>query len=133
MNVFSITLEILKIVVISHIYSDHSGGLSDILRLNKTAELFLPNSFKGTFLGRRITIVQEDTVQICENVFSTGEIEAIEQALVLRTKKGVFVLTGCSHPAMKSILGTASKIGKLYGIAGGFHGFHDLRHTKAYR
>jgi len=130
MNVLGIAPETLRIIVISHAHGDHTGGLSDILRLNKTAELFLPNSFKGTFPGRRITIVQEDTVQICENVFSTGEIEAIEQALVLRTKKGIFVLPGCSHPAMKSILGAASKIGELYGIAGGFHGFHDFEAFK---
>jgi len=36
------------------------------------------------------------------------------------------VVTGCSHPAMRSILGAASKFGKPYGIAGGFHGFHDF-------
>jgi len=28
---------------------------------------------------------------------------------------------------MRSILGAASNFGEVYGIAGGFHGFHDFR------
>ena len=114
------------IIVISHAHGDHTGGLSEILRINKTAELYLPSSFWGAFPGRKVTIVKKDAVQICENVFSTGEIEGIEQSLALKTNKGIFVVTGCSHPRMRSILGAASKFGKLYGIAGGFHGFRDF-------
>ena len=37
------------------------------------------------------------------------------------------MVTGCSHPAMRGILGAASEFGKVYGIAGGFHGFHDFK------
>ncbi len=114
------------IIVISHVHGDHTGGLSEILRMNKTAELYLPSSFSKAFSGRKVTIV-EDAIQICKNVFSTGELEGIEQSLILKTGKGIFVVTGCSHPAMRSILGAASKFGKLYGIAGGFHGFHDFK------
>jgi len=114
------------IIVISHAHGDHTGGFSEILRINRTAELYLPSSFWGTFPGRKVTIVKKGAIQICENVFSTGELEGIEQSLVLKTNKGIFVVTGCSHPAMRGILGAASKFGKLYGIAGGFHGFHDF-------
>lgn len=114
------------IIVISHAHGDHTGGLSEILRISKTAELYIPSSFLGTFSGRKVTTVKKDAVQICENVFSTGEIEGIEQSLAIKADKGIFVVTGCSHPAMRSILGAASKFGKPYGIAGGFHGFHDF-------
>ena len=114
------------IIVISHAHGDHTGGLSEILRMNKTAELYLPSSFWGAFPGRKVTTVGKDAIQICENVFSTGELEGIEQSLVLKTDKGIFVVTGCSHPAMRSILVAASKFGKLYGIVGGFHGFRDF-------
>ncbi|MBN2185971.1 MAG: hypothetical protein JW732_00755 [Dehalococcoidia bacterium] len=41
--------------------------------------------------------------------------------------KGIFVVTGCSHLAMQSILGATSKLGRLYGIADGFHDFHDFK------
>lgn len=114
------------IIVISHAHGDHTGGLSEILKRNETAELYLPSSFRRGFAGRKVTMVKE-AIQIRENVFSTGELEGMEQSLVLKTGKGIFVVTGCSHPPMRGILAAASKFGKLYGIAGGFHGFRDFK------
>ncbi|MCK4369365.1 MAG: MBL fold metallo-hydrolase [Dehalococcoidales bacterium] len=116
----------IEAIVISHAHGDHTGGLSEILRVNEMAELFLPASFGMTFPGRRVTMVR-DAMQIGKDVFSTGTLEGIEQSLALQTEKGIFVLTGCAHPAMRNILGAASKFGKLCGIAGGFHGFQDFR------
>jgi len=115
------------VIVISHAHGDHAGGLSEILKRNKSAELYIPSSFKSAFPGRKVTIVSKDTVQICQNVFSTGELEGIEQALALKTEKGIFVVTGCAHPRMRDILEAASKFGEVYGIAGGFHGCHDFK------
>ena len=112
-------------IMISHAHGDHTGGLSEILRLNEVAELYLPSSFRRAFPGRKVTMVK-DSVQIRENIFSTGELEGIEQSLALKVEKGIFVLTGCAHPALKSILGAAAEFGELYGIAGGFHGFRDF-------
>ena len=112
-------------IVISHAHRDHTGGLSQILKINGSAHLFLPSSFRGVLPRRKVTIV-EDAMEICANIFSTGELESIEQSLALKTDKGIFVVTGCAHPAIRSILSAASKFGKVYGIAGGFHGFHDF-------
>ena len=116
----------IEIIVISHAHGDHTGGLSQILKMNGSAQLFLSNSFRGVCPGRKVTMV-EDAMEICANVFSTGKLEGTEQSLALKTDKGIFVLTGCAHPAMRTILNAASKFGELYGIAGGFHGFHDFR------
>jgi len=126
MNELNIDPKNIKTIVISHAHGDHTGGLSEILRINEMAELFLPSSFRRAFPGRRVTMV-EDAIQIGEDVFSTGELEGIEQSLALKTEKGIFVVTGCAHPAMRNILGVASRFGKLYGIAGGFHGFHEFK------
>ena len=111
-------------IVISHAHCDHTGGLSEILRIKGVAELYLPSSFKRAFPGRKVTEVR-GPVQIRESIFSTGELEGVEQSLALKTAKGIFVLTGCAHSGMENVLAAAAKFGALYGIAGGFHGFHD--------
>jgi 7,8-dihydropterin-6-yl-methyl-4-(beta-D-ribofuranosyl)aminobenzene 5'-phosphate synthase len=114
-------------IVISHAHWDHTGGLSAVLGTNRTAELYLPGFQVNSFAGRKVTVVGSDSIQIREDVFSTGVLEGIEQSLVLRTSKGMFVVTGCAHPEMKGILERASKLGRVCGIAGGFHGFHDFK------
>lgn len=113
------------IIVISHAHGDHTGGLSEILRINGVAELYLPNSFSRAFPGRKVTRVK-GPVPICANIFSTGELEGVEQSLALKTDRGIFVLTGCAHPGVKNILDAATKFGEPYGIAGGFHGFNNF-------
>jgi len=114
------------IIVISHSHWDHTGGLPEILKENKTAELYIPDSFHISAKERKVTIVKE-AVQICQDVFSTGELEGVEQSLALKTDKGIFVVVGCSHPGVENILKAASKFGALYGIVGGLHGFRDFK------
>jgi 7,8-dihydropterin-6-yl-methyl-4-(beta-D-ribofuranosyl)aminobenzene 5'-phosphate synthase len=53
----------------------------------------------------------KDPVQIRENIFSTGELQGVEQSLALETAKGVFVLTGCAHSGTEMILAAAAKFG----------------------
>jgi 7,8-dihydropterin-6-yl-methyl-4-(beta-D-ribofuranosyl)aminobenzene 5'-phosphate synthase len=36
------------------------------------------------------------------------------------------MLTGCAHPGLERILAAAAEFGQLYGIAGGFRGFHNF-------
>jgi 7,8-dihydropterin-6-yl-methyl-4-(beta-D-ribofuranosyl)aminobenzene 5'-phosphate synthase len=115
----------ISIIVISHAHGDHTGGLSEICRINGIAELYLPSSFNRAFPGRKVTMGR-GPVKIRENIFSTGELNGVEQSLVLKTDRGIFVLTGCAHPGIESVLTAAARFGELYGIAGGFHGFHNF-------
>ena len=112
-------------VVISHPHHDHAGGLPAIMEANKDIELYLPQSFTGSVLSMNMTKVSEP-VQICPNIFSTGELGGIEQSLVINTSKGLLVVVGCSHPGVGNILDAASGFGKVYGIVGGFHGFNEF-------
>ena len=66
--------------MISHAHGDRTGGLSEILKINETAELYVPSSFRRAFPGRKLTIVGKDSIQICQDIFSTGELEGIEQS-----------------------------------------------------
>jgi len=113
------------IIVISHAHGDHTGGLSGILEINKEAEVYVPASFWGTIPGRKVVAVTSP-LQISERVFSTGELKSTEQSLALKTDKGILVLVGCSHPGVGNIIDAASRFGRVYGIIGGFHGFHDF-------
>jgi 7,8-dihydropterin-6-yl-methyl-4-(beta-D-ribofuranosyl)aminobenzene 5'-phosphate synthase len=113
------------IIVISHAHGDHTGGLRGILAVNKEAEIYVPASFGGAIPGRKVTTVTEP-LQISEEVFSTGELKGIEQSLAIKTDKGILVIVGCSHPGVGEIINSASRFGKVYGIIGGFHGFHDF-------
>ncbi len=113
------------IVVISHPHWDHVGGLQDIMEANRDAELYVPESFGSGISARKVTRIK-GAFQIRKNIFSTGELQGIEQSLAINTDKGVMVIVGCSHPGVGNILDAASRFGKIYGIAGGFHGFYDL-------
>ncbi len=115
----------IDIIVISHAHGDHTGGLSYILEENDHAEIYVPASVTATIPGRKITRVRE-SIQICENVFTTGELKGIEQSLCLDTDKGVVVIAGCSHPGVGEIIDAASRYGKVDGILGGFHGFRQF-------
>jgi len=112
-------------IVISHGHGDHIGGLFDLLEINKHAEIYVPASVVTKLLGRKVIMVGQ-SLQISEDIFSTGELQGIEQSLAIKTGKGILVVAGCSHPGVGAILAAASCHGKVYGIIGGLHGFHDF-------
>ncbi len=113
------------IVVISHSHGDHFGGLKDIMEANKDVELYLPQSFRGGISDKRITKIKEP-FEIRRGIFTTGELEGVEQSLVIDTDKGLVVVVGCSHPGVGKVLDAGARFGKIYGIVGGLHGFHDF-------
>ena len=113
------------IIFISHSHGDHTSGLQALLEVNGDAEIYIPSSLWIRLPGRKVTAVT-GPVQICAGVFSTGELKGIEQSLAVMTNKGIVVVTGCSHPGVSEILRVASRFGKISGIIGGLHGFHDF-------
>ena len=114
-----------EVIVVSHDHFDHTGGLADILAVNKDAEVYVPASFSGMIPGRKMVKVRE-SVRICDKVYTTGELNGIEQSLVVDTDGGVFIVAGCSHPGVGKIIDAASRYGRVNGILGGFHGFREF-------
>jgi len=111
-------------VFISHGHFDHTGGLSAFLKLNPYVTMYLPRSMGGAGGPENVIFVGEP-MEIHEDVFSTGELEHIEQSMAIRTDKGIVLITGCSHPRMEHILGAASQFGTVYAVIGGLHGFSE--------
>ena len=128
-------------VVLSHLHSDHVCGLPALLGECDDPIVFAPATLPDNLSTRaeglvagaiasareRAAAVIEVTepVQICEGVYSTGQIgtRIPEQALVIHTRAGLVVLTGCAHPGVVR-LATAAK--ELLGenillLIGGLH------------
>ena len=108
-------------IFISHYHLDHTGGLSMFLSVNNKVTLWFPPSFDESVNAKKIIKVNKP-MKLYEGIYSTGELEGIEQSLCIQTKKGIVVIVGCSHPKIDHILQTASRFGRVYGIIGGLHG-----------
>jgi len=108
-------------IFISHLHWDHTGGLSSFLQLNNKVKLWVPSYLSKEKNAREIIEAKTPT-KLYEGVYSTGELDGIEQSLCVETEKGIVIIVGCSHPKMEHILEKASQFGKVYGIIGGLHG-----------
>jgi len=117
-------------IVLSHIHGDHTGGLSGILEINSNPDVYLlssfPDDFKNKVKSYRANVVEVvGPVKISESVSTTGELGTWikEQALIVKTEKGLVVLTGCAHPGIVEMLREAKKITseEIYLVVGGFH------------
>jgi len=124
MKKLAIDPALIEEVFISHAHFDHVGGLSDFLEINKKAKIYIPPSFHE--LKNREVIILTEPTKIHENVFSTGELNGIEQSMGIKISKGIVLIVGCSHPKMSNILDSAKQFGKIYGIIGGLHGFSEF-------
>jgi len=112
-------------VFISHAHFDHVGGLSAFLNVKSDVTVYVPTSLRGVRGVKEVVSVSEP-LTIHENVFSTGELDHIEQSMAIKTDKGIVIIAGCSHPRMAHILKAASQFGKVYAIVGGLHGFSEF-------
>lgn len=111
-------------VFISHDHWDHTGGLSEFLRINPV-RVYIPSSCRNPESAKEVIKVKKP-LEIHENIYSTGEIKNIEQSLAVKTEKGVVLIVGCSHSGVKNILDVANKWGDVYALIGGLHGFKDF-------
>jgi 7,8-dihydropterin-6-yl-methyl-4-(beta-D-ribofuranosyl)aminobenzene 5'-phosphate synthase len=120
----------IDVIVLSHIHDDHTGGLTGFLQKNHNVTVFMPESFPKKFkenvqkYGAQVVDVNQP-LKICENVHSTGQLGILikEQALIIRTKAGLIVITGCAHPGIVKIVTTAKDLMKdeVLLVMGGFH------------
>jgi 7,8-dihydropterin-6-yl-methyl-4-(beta-D-ribofuranosyl)aminobenzene 5'-phosphate synthase len=126
----------IDVIVLSHIHGDHIGGLRSILERNPNVIVYFPKSFPESFkngmkgYGTKIVEVQEP-LKILENVYSTGELGTWikEQSLIVRTERGIIVITGCAHPGIVEIVKSAKGLigDEVLFVMGGYHLGYESR------
>ena len=121
MEILGIAPESIHQIFISHPHNDHIGGLTSFLKQNSSVKIWAPPCFTKNVEVEEIRYLSDPT-RLAQGLFSTGELEGIEQSLVVKTSKGLVIIAGCSHPPMSRILTAASLFGEVYGIIGGLHG-----------
>jgi len=127
----------IDIIVLSHLHQDHVGGLKGFLKENNRVKVYLPSSFSNSVKNEIASVGAEyidvsQKMKISEKIWTTGElgISIKEQSLLLKTEKGLIVVTGCAHPGIVNIVRKAKQMfpeEKIYLVLGGFHlfGFSD--------
>jgi len=122
-------------IVISHNHWDHISGLWDIILKNKNVTVYLcPNS--GETLKEKINdfgarvVEPPGFLKIKDRIYTTGEIigkydgqPMREQALVVSSRRGLVIITGCAHPGIVPMVEKVKdQFGeKIYMVMGGFH------------
>lgn len=119
-----------EVVVLSHAHYDHTGGLQSFLKENSVVVVWIGTTFPESIArmvvrhGAELENVRKPE-KICSGVYTTGEMGRgiAEQSLVVSTKNGAVLVTGCAHPGVLEIVRRAEEIvgQKIYLVIGGFH------------
>jgi 7,8-dihydropterin-6-yl-methyl-4-(beta-D-ribofuranosyl)aminobenzene 5'-phosphate synthase len=117
-------------VVLSHVHPDHTGGLFGLLEQQPDVEVYslasFPPRLKDGMARRGAKIVEvQDPQEVCANVSTTGQLgrRIKEQALIIRTHRGLVLVMGCAHPGVARMIGKVRSLcdeGILL-VLGGFH------------
>jgi 7,8-dihydropterin-6-yl-methyl-4-(beta-D-ribofuranosyl)aminobenzene 5'-phosphate synthase len=129
MNTLGVDPGQIQSVVLSHIHGDHIGGLNALLNTGIQPTIYIPPSFPSNYKNSLIQsspIVEVEPGQsIMEGILTTGEMgtNILEQALIIRTTKGMVIITGCAHPGVDQLVDRAVTLvgDPVYLVMGGFH------------
>ncbi len=130
MKKLKVNAQDINIVVLSHIHGDHTGGLWDVLEENNQIIVYLPFSFPESLKNRAYKMCKgvisvDKPAEICKEVWSTGELGTWikEQSLVINTRKGLVIISGCAHPGIVNIVKFVKSYfhKDVYLVMGGFH------------
>ncbi|RLD53854.1 MAG: MBL fold metallo-hydrolase [Bacteroidetes bacterium] len=112
-------------IFISNTDYDHMGGLYDLLNQVPVAGVYVPAT-TGHVRNAAIVIYIKEHLYLFRNIFSTGELRMgyhYEHSLLIKTKKGITIIVGCSRVGVKPILDAAKFYGKPYALIGGLRNF----------
>jgi 7,8-dihydropterin-6-yl-methyl-4-(beta-D-ribofuranosyl)aminobenzene 5'-phosphate synthase len=120
----------IDVVVLSHEHGDHTGGLWSFLDRYPDVTVVAPAGFSPEFFervkaaGARDQKIEAPTA-LGDGLWVTGAVggDIVEQSLVVETRRGLVVVTGCSHPGVVEITRKVREArGKpIHLVFGGFH------------
>lgn len=117
-------------LVYSHEHLDHVGGLTAFSAMKTGIPVIIPHSFTGSVISSMAKagynpLLVRNAALICNNLYTSGEFDfqIAEQCLVLDTRAGLVVMTGCAHPGIVRMLGEIKKSFNkdIVAVFGGFH------------
>jgi 7,8-dihydropterin-6-yl-methyl-4-(beta-D-ribofuranosyl)aminobenzene 5'-phosphate synthase len=135
MKQLNVNLSKIKHIVISHDHWDHRGGLQAILKEISGVNVYVCPGFAKRTKNRIQSwggkvIEAGKKKMISSGVWTTGEIGGTyksrympEQALLVKTNRGISIITGCAHPGIHVMVKSAEEaMSKSIEFAlGGFH------------
>ena len=144
-----IDLDTTNFVVLSHHHWDHTGGLK-FLNFKLKKKIIIHPLILKKLSPKDVSKLKNDfeiissakPLEFSKNIYYLGEIPRInsfekgkyendpmsdDSAIVIKTKDGTIVITGCSHSGICNICSYAKKITgqRLYAVIGGFHLFEE--------
>lgn len=110
-----ILLDNLDFVFLSHPHPDHTGGLNYIRSKRPSLPIYIPPN--GGFINIDGLIELEDHLRVSPNVFiiytynESGSRDITDElSLLIKTKKGPYVLNACSHTGIATILEESKRV-----------------------
>ncbi|MFA5007691.1 MAG: MBL fold metallo-hydrolase [Candidatus Omnitrophota bacterium] len=134
LQAFSIGLDAIKKVVISHNHWNHRSGLWELLKLRKDLKIYGCSDFFQEFKDKlnpgNFTEITGFS-QISKDIYSTGPFKTLykaspvlEQSLIIKTKKGISIISACSHMSLIELINRAKFLlncERINLLLGGFH------------
>ncbi len=121
-------------IIISHNHWDHRGGMFKILGDNPLVKVFVTQDLYSEFrqsLANYDVIISGSSSKIEDDVFTSGIFSTQykngrleEQALIIRTEKGISVFCGCAHAGVLEFVRKSKEIfpgEAIYSLIGGYH------------
>lgn len=120
----------IDLLAFSHEHTDHVGGLPAFSAMKTGIPVIIPHSFSRSVISSMAKagykpLLVGDAAMICDNLYTSGEFDfqIAEQCLVLDTREGLVVMTGCAHPGIVRMLREIKQSFNkdIIAVFGGFH------------
>ncbi len=126
----NIDLSLLDFVVISHLHSDHVGGLPYVGWVSPSIKTYIPYASGHYFeqLVRKNGLTPVEVLgwtSLDRDLFISKPFYGPpwEHVLVVRSVEGLVLFTGCSHPGINMVVDEVSSYfgDEVYAVIGGLH------------